>query len=131
MFIMCDDFPSVVLYLDNKSKETSSLSTPNDNDPVFCVYELRFTLKKNPEFVKKFFSGKVDNFHTLHLQFHILVFILSKSSSVLFYKRIYQVGVEMTKLCCWYCYQYFSFFKFTYIGVVLIVFFFFLYVCHR
>lgn len=46
MFIMCDDFPSVVLYLDNKSKETSSLSTPNDNDPVFCVYELRFTLKK-------------------------------------------------------------------------------------
>lgn len=103
MFIMCDDFPSVVLYLDNKSKETSSLSTPNDITPVFCVYELRFT-SKNREFVKKFFSGKVDNFH-------ILVFVLSKWSFVLFYKRNYRVGVEMTKLCCWYCYQYISFYN--------------------
>lgn len=57
MFIMCDDFPSVVLYLDNKSKETSSLSTPNDNDPVFCVYELRFTLKKN-RICKEIFFGE-------------------------------------------------------------------------
>lgn len=36
VYYVCDDFPSVVLYLEhNNSKETSSLSTPNDNAPVF------------------------------------------------------------------------------------------------
>lgn len=79
VYYVCDDFPSVVLYLDhNNSKETSSLSTPNDNAPVFLCLWIKIHLKKNWEFVKKFFSGKVDNFHTLHLQFHILVFHIIK-----------------------------------------------------
>lgn len=80
MFIMCDDFPSVVLYLDNKSKETSSLSTPNDNDPVFCVYELRFTLKKT-RICKEIFFGEGRQlsylaFAVSYFGFHIIKIVI-------------------------------------------------------
>lgn len=102
VYYVCDDFPSVVLYLEhNNSKETSSLSTPNDNAPVFLCLWIKIHFKKNWEFVKKFFSGKVDNFHTLHFGFsYNQIYHLFS-----FYKRNYRVGVEITKLCCWYCYQ--------------------------
>lgn len=100
--LLCvDDFPSVVLYLDNKSKETSSHTIPYDNAPVFCFYELRLTSKseKSQSFFV-FFLQNVGNYITLHLQFHILVFLFSRSSFVFISVRNYWVGIKMSKLCC-------------------------------
>lgn len=107
VYYVCDDFPSVVLYLDhNNSKETSSLSTPNDNAPVFLCLWIKIHFLKKLRICKEIFFGEGRQLSYLAFAVSYFGFSYNQIHHLFsFYKRNYRVGVEMTKLCCWYCYQ--------------------------